>query len=400
MMLVSLISYVDRNTLALLSPTILKETHLSAEEYGWIISAFSVVYMLANPLWGRLIDRLGLALGMTLAVSFWTLASASHALASGFWTFALARAALGLGEGATFPGGLRAVTQSLRVTEQARGIALAYSGGSLGALVTPLIITPVFLWWGWRAAFLFTGLIGAAWLLMWFFIARREDVRRAPETFASPGDQPPALRFTDKRVWGLILSYALGALPLGFVLYSAALFLHNHLGASQETIGKVLWIPPLGWEVGYFCWAWTLDRMSKRGIPRAVAVNRLMLIAGVLSLPLAVVPSLDNFWLVMALMFFAMFMTVGFVIPTVSHAVNLYTTAHSGLIAGIGAGAYGAGVALFSPLFGRLFDQRRYDIAFLIAALMPLLGYAAWRWINRAEIARVTSPSSLESAIR
>ena len=48
--------------------------------------------------------------------------------------------ALGFGEGATFPGGLRAVVQTLRPTEQARGIAVAYSGGSLGAIVTPIIV--------------------------------------------------------------------------------------------------------------------------------------------------------------------------------------------------------------------------------------------------------------------
>ena len=42
MMLVSMISYIDRNTLALLAPTILRDTHLSNEQYGFIISAFSI----------------------------------------------------------------------------------------------------------------------------------------------------------------------------------------------------------------------------------------------------------------------------------------------------------------------------------------------------------------------
>src|SRR3954454_1245078 len=177
MLLVSLISYIDRNTLALLIPTIMKETHLSAEQYGYIVSAFSVAYMISNPLWGALLDRLGLRIGMFAAVAFWTLASVSHAFAGGFLSFAIARTALGLGEGATFPGGLRAVVQTLRPTEHARGLAVAYSGGSLGAIVTPLVVTPIFLLWGWRPAFLFTGAIGAAWLVMWFFVSRRDDVR-------------------------------------------------------------------------------------------------------------------------------------------------------------------------------------------------------------------------------
>src|SRR5438552_14565122 len=102
MLLVSLISYIDRNTLALLIPTIMRDTHLSAEQYGFIVSAFSIAYMIGSPVWGGLLDRLGLRIGMTLAVAFWTAASMSHAAAGGFLIFALARTALGFGEGATF----------------------------------------------------------------------------------------------------------------------------------------------------------------------------------------------------------------------------------------------------------------------------------------------------------
>jgi hypothetical protein len=36
------------------------------------------------------------------------------------------------------------------------------------------------------------------------------------------------------------------------------------------------------------------------------------------------------------------------------------------------------------PLFGRLFDMRRYDLAFAIAAVLPAIGYAGWAWINRS----------------
>ncbi len=117
MMLVSLISYVDRNTLALLSPTILRETRLSAEQYGWIISAFSVAYMVGNPLWGRLLDRAGVFVGMLAAVALWSAASTAHALAAGLVGFAAARALLGFGEGATFPGGLRTATEKAEMIQ-------------------------------------------------------------------------------------------------------------------------------------------------------------------------------------------------------------------------------------------------------------------------------------------
>src|SRR5580698_5179307 len=175
MMLVSTISYIDRNTLALLAPTILRDTHLSNQQYGFIISAFSIAYMLGNPLWGIILDRVGLRTGMTAAVSIWTLASVSHVFAAGFGGFAAARAVLGFGEGATFPGSMRAATQTLPIAQRSRGIALSYSGGSLGAIITPVIVTPLALAFGWRAAFWFTGAMGALWLAHWAVLSRRPE---------------------------------------------------------------------------------------------------------------------------------------------------------------------------------------------------------------------------------
>ena len=376
MLAVSLISYIDRNTLALLAPTILRDTGLSGEQYGFIISAFSIAYMLANPIWGRILDRAGLRRGMTVAVSCWTVASVAHAFAGGLWSFAAARAALGFGEGATFPGGLRTVVQTLPKERRGRGLAVAYSGGSLGAVVTPLVVTPIFLWWGWRGAFWFTGLVGLAWLGLWAVISRRPDIRmvRPATTHSTPGP-----RATDRRLWAFMCAYALGALPLGFVLYSAALYLAHPLGATQKFIGQVLWIPPLGWEVGYFFWGWLSDRSGSR----RTALRRMLTWCVVLNLPFFAVPSVGNTAVVLLLMFLAMFVASGFVVLSVAYASSVYTADHAGLIAGVGAGSWSAMVALVMPYFGRLFDLHAYSTAFWIAAAIPVLGYFGWLVLSR-----------------
>ena len=374
MLAVSLISYIDRNTLAILAPTILRETGLSAQQYGFIISAFSIAYMLANPVWGRLLDRYGLRTGMMAAVSCWTVASVSHAFAGGFAGFAAARAALGFGEGATFPGGLRTVVQTLPPAQRGRGLAVAYSGGSLGAILAPLIVTPVFQWWGWRAAFWFTGMIGAAWLVLWSVISRTPTIRaHHPASLAAT----PGPRAGDRALWALLAAYALGALPLAFVLYSAPLYLAKPLGCSQAVIGKVLWMPPLGWEAGYFFWGW----MSDHG---AVPMRGLILIAGALGLPFAAIPFVGSVAWVLALLCLASFAASGFIVLPVTHANRVYGAGHAGLIAGAGAGAWSAAVALAMPLFGRLFDQQNYGPAFWIASSFPVLGTAAWVMLSRS----------------
>ena len=371
MLLVSLISYVDRNTLALLAPTILKETALTAEQYGYIISAFSVAYMVGNPVWGILLDRFGVRSGMSVAVSLWTLASAAHAFAGSFLGFAAARAVLGFGEGATFPGGLRTAVQTLDPGKRSRGIAVAYSGGSLGAIVTPIVVTPIAAAVGWRGAFWFTGIIGAMWLLMWFFVSRRLPVH-APEPVHSVMAKP---RLRDSRLWAFMAAYAFGGLPLAFVIYGSAIYLANVRGLSQIDIGLLLWIPPLGWETGYFFWGWISDRSQQN---RQNAFRWLFGILMVLSLPLAAAPQAPPLAALMIQLFFAMFVAAGFVIVSIAYATDVFSSGYSGLIAGAGAGSWSAVVALAMPVFGRLFDERRFDAAFAVAAAFPVAGYALW----------------------
>jgi ACS family hexuronate transporter-like MFS transporter len=382
MLLVSLISYIDRNTLALLAPTILKETHLSGQQYGFIISAFSIAYMIGNPVWGWTLDRVGLRLGMLAAVALWTAASVSHAFAAGFTGLFLARAALGFGEGATFPGGLRTVTETLAPAERARGIAVSYSGGSLGAIVTPILVTPLALWGGWRAGFWLTGFIGLAWMALWSFVSRRPELRArpAPALREAPEKRP---RFTDRRLWGFMAAYAFGALPIGFIIYGTAIYLSQRWGASQADIGKVLWIPPLGWEIGYFFWGWLSDRAVRGGRDSIAGFRRLFLAAMLLSLQLALAPLVPSYQLALAQLFFSMFVASAFLILPVAYATHVYSAAHSGLIAGLGAGAWSAAMAVAMPLFGRMFDLHRTGAAFALAAIFPVAGNLAWLWANR-----------------
>jgi MFS transporter, ACS family, hexuronate transporter len=371
MMLVSTISYIDRNTLALLAPTILRDAHLSNEQYGFMISAFSIAYMVANPLWGFILDRIGVRAGMTAAVSLWTLASISHVFAFGFQGFAAARAVLGFGEGATFPGSLRTVVQTLPPEQRSRGIAISYSGGSLGAVITPIIVTPIAALWGWRGAFWATGAVGAAWLLLWALLSRREDISRTPKPVRSE-----APKFNDPRVWAFIAAYAMGAFPSGFVLYQASIYLSAVFSKSQLEIGKVLWIPPLGWEIGYFFWGWAMDRFPG-------AMRRQFFWLMLLSTPLALIPYVSSYGLTLAMMFFAMFITAGFIIGAVAYATHHFSIDHAGFIAGLGAGSWSLMIALVMPGVGRLFDLHRYDAAFLIAALFPIAGCVAWTMLSQ-----------------
>src|SRR5579864_391992 len=74
----SWLSFFHRTILGAMAPTILKDTGMTAQQFASINAYFFVAYTLGNPMWGSVIDFVGLRLGMILGVTLWTVASVSH----------------------------------------------------------------------------------------------------------------------------------------------------------------------------------------------------------------------------------------------------------------------------------------------------------------------------------
>lgn len=377
MMTCSCLSYIDRQALAVISPMILKDTGLSVTSYTYAVSAFSIAYMIANPLWGSLLDYVGLRVGMLAAVGLWTLASASHAWVAGFLGFAAARTLLGLGEGATFPGGLRTAAESLPLDRQSRGMGISYGGASLGSIFAPLIIVPVALRHGWRAAFLLTGALGAAWLAVWWLVARPPLLRPVPRV-KNRFVWPNAL---ERRFWLLVTGMGLGGAALGPILYLCPLYLNRVSGLTQAQLGRVLWIPAVCWELGYYFWGWVADRFVRdetRPVKFYVLLATLALATSTITWTRSSVAALACFsW--------GMFIAVGFIVTSLHLAARAYPRGETGMVAGIGSGAWSAVVAILLPIYGRFFDHQHYAAAFISLSLLPALGTLLWWLIGRSE---------------
>ncbi len=375
MMTCSCLSYIDRQALTVISPTILRDTGLSPSAYSYAGGIFSLVYMASNFFWGAWLDYIGLRVGMLLAVGIWTLASVSHAWVAGFLGFAAARALLGFGEGATFPGGLRTAANSLPLNRQSRGMGISYSGASVGAIVAPLIIVPIALKFGWRAAFLVTGGMGAIWLAVWWLVARPPLVRaaeRKPGGVAWPN-------FFERRFWLLVTGMGLGGAALGPCLYYAPIYLNRALGLTQAKIGKVFWIPAVCWELGYYFWGWVSDRWV-RDNQRPV---RLYVLLAILAFGLSAVTRVSSWMAVLALFSWAMFIAVGFIVVSLHVAARAYSREETGKVAGIGSGAWSAVVAILQFAYGPWFGREMYTPVFVSLSLVPILGTALWCWLSR-----------------
>ncbi|HTW23300.1 MAG TPA: hypothetical protein VMD78_06860, partial [Candidatus Baltobacteraceae bacterium] len=65
-------------------------------------------------------------------------------------------------------------------------------------------------------------------------------------------------------------------------------------------------------------------------------------------------------------------------------AARAYPREETGMVAGIGSGAWSAVVAILLPIYGRFFDHQHYAAAFISLSLIPALGTLLWWLIGRS----------------
>ncbi len=79
---------------------------------------------------------------------------------------------LGLGEAGNFPAAIKTVAEWFPRRERAFATGIFNSGSNVGAILAPLAVPIIAVTWGWQAAFLFTGVLSATWLVVWLKVYR------------------------------------------------------------------------------------------------------------------------------------------------------------------------------------------------------------------------------------
>jgi MFS transporter, ACS family, aldohexuronate transporter len=165
--LATTINYIDRQILALIKELLDKELGWSNEQFGLVNAAFQGAYAVGLMAFGWFVDRYGTKLGYAVSIALWSLAAISHAAVASVHGFFLARVGLGLSEGGNFPAAIKAVALWFPKRERAFATAIFNSGTNVGAIVAPAVIPLIAFSLGWRWAFVFAGLLGFLWLLLW-----------------------------------------------------------------------------------------------------------------------------------------------------------------------------------------------------------------------------------------
>jgi ACS family hexuronate transporter-like MFS transporter len=381
------INYISRQTFSVLSPVITAHFHLNHVELARILGAFQVAYALAWLAGGIFLDAVGTRLGLALAVVFWSAVNIVTSFANSAAAFVILRFALGIGEGINWPGASKAVAEWFPDEERSVAVAIFDSGSSVGATIAILFIPWIGLIFGWRWSFVFSGLLGFAWLFLWLRVyhpldrhpaVTAEEARfirsgqRAAQKVGGPVSERWKNLAKDRNVWGIVLGRALTDPIWWFYVFWLPQYLSDARGFSLRKIALFAWMPFVAADLGNFTGGLVSGFCIRHGVP-LIRARRWVCVASclpmLLGIPVARVqsPYVALVLISVALWGFASWSTMGLTLPSDLFPQDVVATVTG--LSGLAAGLAGAGLTF---LVGFLVDRFSYAPAFLLAGLLPL----------------------------
>ena len=303
-----MLNYVDRQTLALLKPTLEAQFGWSNADYANMGSAFQIATAVAFLGTGWFIDRVGLRLGFALGVAVWSLAGMAHAFAATVAQFMTARVVLGVGESVGTPAAVKSAATYFNARDRQMALGIGNTAPNVGAIVTPLFIPALALAFGWQAAFLLAGGLGILWVVAWFAIR----VKPVALDAVAPVRVPWLHIARDRRTVTIAIAKILSDQVWFFMLLWLPDLFHRLFGMAQGTLG----LPVALVYVFAACGALTGGYLPSRLMARGWSVNRArktaMLVYALLILPIPAVMYLTDPWAAALLLGLGLFAHQGF----------------------------------------------------------------------------------------
>jgi len=328
--LASSINYIDRQVIGILKPTLQQQFGWSEVDYGNIVMAFQAAYALGLAVVGRWIDRIGTRAGFGLAITVWSVAAMAHAAAVWYGAslasllhvagitvsasvagFMAARFALGLGEAANFPAGIKAIAEWFPRRERALAAGLFNAGTNIGALTAPLLVPWLTLSFGWEWAFVATGALGFGWLLLWLGAYRppaehpRVGASELAHIRSDPAEAPVRIPWLallrHRQTWVFAVGKFITDPVWWLYIFWIPDFLNRNYGLDLSTIGPPLVVIFLAADVGSIAGGWLSSHLIARGWSVNAARKTTMLAFALLVLPVGMAARTSDLWTAVAL---------------------------------------------------------------------------------------------------
>ncbi len=175
----TVLNYMDRQAIALVGPQIKAQFALDYLGFGWVLGAFQLTYAFFQWPAGYLVDRWNVRRTYAGAVLWWSCAGIATAFAPTLGLLMTCRALLGMGESFNWPCALRVTSGVLPPSDRSLGNGIFNSGAAIGAVLAPLLVTPLAVRMGWQSPFVILGLGGLIWVAVWQLLTRSGDLANA-----------------------------------------------------------------------------------------------------------------------------------------------------------------------------------------------------------------------------
>lgn len=307
------LAYLDRQVLSLLKPTLVTLFHWSDQDFAHLGSAFSLATAGAILFAGWFVDRVGVRRAYTLAVALWSLAGMAHALASTVQQFVAVRILLAITESVNGPAAVKAAAQYLPVNTRSIGLGCITAATSIGAILAPVAIPPLALAFGWRSAFVVTGMLGFVWIVAWWV-----GTRRLTPAIAGPDSavQQTSIRWSeilrDRGTWAIVGAKIIADWVFWFVLFWAPDLFNKVFHLSQAELGGPIALTYAMAAFGALSGGILFPLLLRAGCSVNKARKLGLLAFAVLTLPLSLALQVDSPWAGAALIGLAMFAHNGF----------------------------------------------------------------------------------------
>ncbi|MBB4087721.1 MFS transporter [Sphingomonas carotinifaciens] len=345
------INYVDRQMIGVLKPTISAELGWSETTYADVIFWFQAAYAIGYLSFGRIVDLVGARIGYTIAFIIWTLGHTLCGFVGNAFQFSVARFILGVGESGNFPAGIKAVSEWFPARERAFATGVFNAGANVGAIITPLVVPIITVAYGWRMAFIVTGVVSLLWLVAWLALYRRprEHLRLGAAELALIESDPadPVTPIS----WGRLLRYretwafALGKFlidPIWWLfLFWTPDFLAKTYNLDLLSFGPPLVAIYLISDLGSVAGGWSSSRLMKRGLSANAARKLTMLACAFLVMPIVFAQYTSNLWVAVGIVGLATAAHQAFSANLYTLPSDMFPRAAVGSVVGIG-GTLGA----------------------------------------------------------
>lgn len=207
--LLSVITYLDRVCISVAGPRMQTSLHLGPAAWGWVTGIFTLAYGVFEIPSGALGDRIGPRRVLTRIVLWWSAFTSITGLAIGYRSLLATRFLFGAGEAGAYPNSSIVIARWFPVEERGRAFGIIFMASQVGGAISPLLVVPIQMRYGWRASFFAFGLLGVLWSWIWFRWFRDSPQEKAGVPAAELAEAPPPVAMTHRSLpWAIALQSA------------------------------------------------------------------------------------------------------------------------------------------------------------------------------------------------